>query len=120
MRREGRVALIHYGINRKPDMCAPSIEAHIRTPARAFGKLATFVHLYDQVGVRSIRTGEDVLLDREGWKLLRPDWIRLDAEDPPEVEEAFRLALTYGDMFSDDGYTLRNLVRQLHSIRVAY
>ena len=118
------VALCFFGITRSLRFTLPSIEVNILQPltratATSGRQLRTYAHFFDQARIDNPRSGESGEMVSGEHLLLATDWLRLETPDLCLEAWKFEQIKTFGDRWSDDFYSLRNLVHQLHSLRQA-
>lgn len=111
-----RVAVCFFGIPRSLHITRPSLEKNVLNPIKEFAEVKVFAHFYNQTTISNPRTGEfgDVTQD----DVICPDQT-LITEEPGECLKVwdYEKLKTYGDFWSDDFNSLRNLIHQLNSIR---
>ena len=113
---EIRIAICFFGITRSLNHTIESIEENIFTPARTFGTVRIFAHLFNQNEVQNSRSGESGKFDTKEYKLLNPDWVHLEEPEVCLAAHGFETMKAYGDSWDDGFKSLRNLVHQLHSL----
>ncbi|AJE47160.1 hypothetical protein [Celeribacter indicus] len=117
--RNTQIAICFFGITRSLKHTIGSIEANVIEPARALGTVRTYAHFFDQASISNSRSGEQGELDREEYRLLKADRLRLEAPDMCLEEWGFEGLKDFGDSWNDGFRSLRNLVHQLHSMNAA-
>lgn len=115
--RRCRIAVCFFGITRSLAYTLPSIEKAVLAPAHATGETRLFGHFFRQTRIESPRTGEAVEVDPDEHRLLPLDAVELEVPGACLETWSFDEIQTYGDFWSNDFHTVRNLVHQLHSIR---
>lgn len=113
---KNKIAICFFGITRSLTHTIGSIEQNILTPARELGEVRIFAHFFQQATIDNPRSGESGPLRQDEHRLLSPDWLEL--EEPGLCLERlnFHDLKKWGDTWSDDFRSLRNLVHQLHSL----
>ena len=114
-----QIAICFFGITRSLKHTIRSIEANVIEPARARGTVRIYAHFFDQTSISNTRSGEQGVLDREEYRLLKADQLRLEAPDMCLEEWGFEGLKDFGDSWNDGFRSQRNLVHQLHSMNVA-
>lgn len=113
-----RIAVCFFGITRSLSHTLPALEAHVIGPARAAGETRLFAHLFRQQRIDNPRSGEQGVLDPDEYRLLQVEPDALLLEEPGGCLEprGFDALKQFGDSWSDEYRSLRNLVHQLHSL----
>lgn len=118
-----KINIVFFGITRSLTYTYDSINRNIIDPAKRHGDVTVFGHFYDQQRVVNPRSGEDGFYDVEEYKKIAFDWLKLEKpQDFLQTEgnsNLFSRAKSYGDAWSDDFNSLKNLFHQLWSLKSA-
>jgi len=113
-----RIGIAFFGLPRNSDRTFASLEEQILAPAARFGEFFPCYHFYEQTEVINPRSGENGALNPRQYLPFRAfDGV---LESPAGVPEAWGLTeiAAHGDAWGDDCRSLRNLLLQLHSLRM--
>ncbi len=111
-----RVAVCFFGIPRSLRFTQPSIIRNILEPINRFAEVRVFVHFFDQKEVNNPRTGERGEMCQES--IIQPNQtLVMEKPDLCLNKWSYEDLKLYGDYWSDEFKSLRNLIHQLHSIR---
>jgi hypothetical protein len=116
MKSNLRIGVCFFGITRSLKFTYSSILENILAPARGFGDVKTYAHFFDQRQIHNPRTHEFGPLDDQEHKLLSADRLVLEKPDACLKTWDFERLKSFGDAWSDNFGSLRNLVHQLHSL----
>lgn len=116
MKSNIRIGVCFFGITRSLKFTYRSILENILTPARKFGDVKIYAHFFDQRQIHNPRTLEFGPLDDHEHKLLFADRLVLEKPDACLKTWDFDHLESFGDAWSDNFGSLRNLVHQLHSL----
>lgn len=114
-----KIAVCFFGITRSLSHTIGQIDRNVLGPARSHGRAKVFAHFFRQSSIVNVRSNEVAELDPCEHKLLNPDWLSLEEPEGCLDEHNFGLLQAYGDSWSDDFASLRNLIHQLHSMHKA-
>ena len=112
-----RIAVCFRGISRSLSYTIASIRDNVFAPARSFGEVKVFTHLFDQSEINNPRTGEVGALNSEEYQLLGSDWLSLEQPDECLEKYNFEYLKSFGDPWGDGFSSLRNVVHALHSLK---
>jgi hypothetical protein len=112
-----KIALCFRGISRSLTHTISSIRDNVIAPAKEFGEVRVFTHLYDQSEIDNPRSGEKGKLDIDEYRLLNSDWLSLEPPDKCLAVYDFEFLKSFGDPWGDNFYSLRNVVHALHSLK---
>lgn len=113
-----KIAVCFFGISRSLTFTYPSIETNVLRPAWDTGEVKIFVHFFDQEKIVNVRSGENGPTRRDEHLLLKPDWLQLEPPDNCLKEIPYNQIKSFGDVWRDDFQSLRNLLHQLHSLKI--
>jgi hypothetical protein len=105
-----RIAVCFRGISRSLSYTIASIRDNVFAPAKNFGEVRVFTHLFDQAEINNPRTGEAGTLNPEEYQLLGSDWLVLEPPDECLEKYNFEHIKSFGDPWGDGFYSLRNVV----------
>ena len=112
-----KIAVCFRGISRSLTHNIASIRDNVISPAKEFGEVKIFTHLYDQTEIDNPRSGEKGKLNSAEYHLLNSDWLSLESPDECLGYYNFEFLKSFGDPWGDDFYSLRNVVHALHSLK---
>jgi hypothetical protein len=112
-----KIAIAFYGITRSLRFTSESILSNIIAPAKAAGEVAVYCHFFKQHSINNPRTGEVGPLDVNEWQLIHPDVSLIEEIDLPTEDQYLGPLLPYGNAWEDEGQSMRNIVRQLISLK---
>jgi hypothetical protein len=112
-----KIALCFRGIARSLKHTISSIRSNIIDPAKRIAEVRVFTHLFDQADIDNPRSNERGPLDRREHLLLQSDELYLEEPGQCLALHDFDRLKEYGDPWSNDFTSLRNLVHELHSLR---
>jgi hypothetical protein len=115
-----KIAVCFRGISRSLSYTIGSIRDNVFAPARSFGEVKVFTHLFDQRDINNPRTGELGVLNAEEYQLLDSDWLVLERPDDCLATYNFEYLKSFGDPWGDNFYSLRNVVHALHSLKQSW
>lgn len=112
------IGIVFFGIPRAGASNFPAIVENIIAPAEALGRVVVRYHFYSQAWVLNPKSSENSALPQGDYLPYR-DYSGI-LEDPAVIETSFDLdkICSYGDAYGDGFVSLKNLVRQLHSLEV--
>lgn len=113
-----KIAICFFGITRSLRHTFDSIDSNVLKPCRDIGYTENFCHFFQLGEIDNPRSGERGALDLDEYTLLSPDWLQLDV--PQEFLRDYPLdqITYYGDSWGDDFKSLKNLLHQLHSLKM--
>jgi len=109
-------AVCFFGITRSLRHTIDSIEKNVIAAAKSIGNVDVHAHFFIQDRIDNPRSGENLSVDQDEYKLLQYDSLVLDEQDPPALRCILANAETLGDWWCDGGVSTRNLMRQLYSL----
>lgn len=114
-----KIAVIFFGITRSLSFTLPSIKTNVLGPAEIMGDTRLFGHFFSNGAIDNPRSGELGSYNVDEYKLLDLDVVELQEPEKFLVELDFEKICSYGDSWSDGFRSLKNLMHQLYSLRVA-
>lgn len=111
-----KIAICFFGITRSLTYTMRSIKNNIILPANEMADVRVFAHFFRQNLIDNPRSGEYGKLKENEHILLDLDWLSLEDPEICLQSHNFEDLKLYGDSWSDDFRSLKNLVHQLHSI----
>jgi hypothetical protein len=113
-----KVAVAIYGIPRGAELTYPSIMECIVNEAKLLGDVSLYGHLFSIKNVINSRSNERGTLQQSDFDKFSE--FNPIIEEPNQCLELydFEKILGYGDIYEDDSQSLRNLVHQLHSLKM--
>ena len=117
-----KVCIGFYGLTRSLKYTLPNIKKNIFQPLKnANIEYDIALHTYNMKKLTNPRSKEfNVRLDPNEYKLLHPKWVRVTNQDRFDRAYApiFQRVGKRGNPWNDGGQSLKNLTRQLNSLRV--
>jgi hypothetical protein len=119
-----RIAIVFFGLTRNLKQTYPSIEQYVFKYLKYHRvQYDVFLHTYHLEKITNHRSNEkDVALDNDEWKMLFPK--KYIIEDQNEVDKTldFDTFLSFENPWPEDPTknSMRNLLRQLHSLKRAW
>lgn len=119
-----RVALCFFGLTRSLHITAANIRHSIIDPLLLNDvEVTIYLHTYNATAITNARSAEDAaIMDWTAFKLLQPDEWQIDdaaAVDRELIDPNLNAWLQHGDAWAEgsEHVTLRNLLKQLHSLK---
>jgi hypothetical protein len=112
------IAICFFGITRSLPYTISSIEKNILQPARDLTETKIYSHFFTQVEVENERSREKGRFGMDDHLLLPNNWLCLEEPDSCLHLYSFEKLKEWGDSWNDDFKSLRNLVHQLHSLKI--
>lgn len=112
-----KIAIGVFGIPRGAKLTFTPFMENIVAQARSVGEVSLFGHFYDVGTVVNVRSGESGSLAKENFALFQD--FNLLVEPPEKCLALYDMAAIhkYGDYYSDEFKSVKNLVHQLHSLK---
>lgn len=111
-----KIAICFFGITRSLSFTIESIKRNVIVPTKELGDVKVICHFFNQKEINNPRSGEQLKLDPEEYKLLAPDFIKLEKPNSFLADSDFNNVIGFGDAFGDNNFSTKNLFHQLWSI----
>jgi hypothetical protein len=112
------IAICYFGITRSLTHTIGSIESNLLKPCNDIGNTEIFCHFFRLDTINNPRSGESGSLALDEYTLLAPSWLQLDAPDEFLSDYPVKEIFNYGDSWGDGFKSLKNLLHQLHSLKI--
>ena len=112
------VAICFFGLTRSLEYTLDSIKENILTPLKnANINYDIILHTYNLDFINSKRSGENTKLNTEEWKLLKPDYYKIDNQDLFDKSYDYNYVKSFGDAWNTNFENTINVVRQFNSLQ---
>lgn len=112
-----RIALCFRGIARSLVHTISSIQSNVISPAQKFGEVRIFTHLFNLKQIGEPGRGEFGAPDPFEYQLLQSDELQLEEPGTCLDQHAYDQIRQFGDAWSNDFRSLKNLIHALHSLK---
>lgn len=112
-----RIALCFRGIARSLTHTLRSIQSNVIEPAREFGEVRVFTHLFNLKQIGEPGRSEFGTYDPFEYQLLQSDQLRLEEPEACLDQYAFDQIKQFGDAWNNNFRSLKNLIHALHSLK---
>ena len=116
-----KVAICFFGLTRSLNYTLDSIEENIFTPLKNSNiKYDIILHTYNLKFIKMERSGENNKLNTEEWKLLNPDYYKIDNQDEFDNSYNYEYIKKFGDAWNTNFQNTKNFIRQLNSLKQVF
>jgi len=115
-----KIAICFYGLTRSLPKTIDSLKKNLFSQLDKAGrKYDIYVHTYNVKKINNARSGEKNCENNpEDYKLLNPDFFKIDSQDKLDVQTNYNNYLTHGCAWGDNYVdSTKNLIRQLNSLK---
>tara|TARA_B110000261_G_scaffold133797_1_gene150740 strand:- start:90 stop:755 length:666 start_codon:yes stop_codon:yes gene_type:complete len=111
-------AVCFFGLTRSVKYTLPSIEKNIYQVLKENNiNYEVYLHTYDLRKLNLKRSNENVDLDTEEWKLLKPNYYKIDSQEEFDKSYDYEFIKKYGDYWKTNFQNTFNLIRQFNSLK---